>query len=53
VAQYGPNLPAALYAILTDGVFEGRTPVAIPAIIDGKFAGETLYERGSGITANR
>ena len=53
VAQYGPNLPAALYAILTDGAFEGRTPVAIPAIIDGKFAGETLYERGSGITANR
>ena len=49
VAQYGPNLPAALYTILTDASFEGRLPVNIPVIADGRFTEQTLYARGDGI----
>ncbi len=47
VVSYGPNLPAALMAILDkDGVFPGKLPINVPELNeDGGFTGNIRYPR--------
>ena len=49
-AQYGPNLPACLYLMLSGESPRGTLSVEIPALNeDGSFSGEVLYPRGFGL----
>ena len=50
VSQFGPNIPAALYLLLSGEKMTGRLPVAIPAL-DGAyhFTDDILYPRGFGL----
>jgi len=50
VAQYGPGIPAAIYQVLTGGVFTGKLPVNLPAMDEGyQYTQQILYTRGSGL----
>lgn len=51
---YGPNMPAALYLMLsTEDSPEGTLPVNIPALTsDMKYSDTILYPRGYGLTYN-
>ena len=51
-AQYGPNMPAALYLMLSaEGSPAGTIPVDIPALTeDVKYSGTPLYNRGYGLS---
>ena len=51
VAQYGPNMPAALYLMLSpDETPTGTLPVNIPRLDDqGSYTDEILYPRGYGL----
>ena len=51
VAQYGPNMPAALYMMLSpDGAVCDSLPVNIPALTeDRQYSDEILYPRGWGL----
>ena len=53
-AQYGPNMPAALYMMLSaDGSPSGTLPVDIPALTaDMNYSGTPLYNRGYGLGYN-
>ena len=47
VSQYGPNVPAALYLILSGREMTGTLPVSIPKIDEnGRFTDEILYPAG-------
>ena len=47
VTQYGPNVPAALYLILSGGEMPGKLPVTIPEMDENaQFTKETLYPAG-------
>jgi len=47
VSQYGPNIPAAIYLILSGGEMTGILPVAIPEMDENaQFTKETLYPAG-------
>ena len=47
VTQYGPNVPAALYLILSGGEMPGKLPVTIPKMDENaQFTKETLYPAG-------
>ena len=47
VSQYGPNVPAALYLILSGRKMTGTLPVSIPKIDEnGRFTDEILYPAG-------
>ena len=49
-AQYGPNLPACLYLLLSGESPKGALSVDIPALReDGGFSDEILYPRGYGL----
>lgn len=49
-SQYGPNLPACLYLLLSGESPRGRLSVDIPALSeDGGYADEILYPRGHGL----
>ncbi|MCR4907227.1 MAG: penicillin binding protein PBP4B [Lachnospiraceae bacterium] len=49
--QYGPNIPAAIYAAFGGCDITGRLPVNIPELNKKyKYTGKTLYERGTGIS---
>ena len=51
VAEYGPNLPAAIYAIFGSVSPQGNLPVNIPVLQeDYTFGDEILYERGTGLS---
>ena len=52
VKQYGANLPAALYLMLSpDEAPSGSLPVSLPKLDgDSLYSGETLYPRGYGMT---
>ena len=44
VAQYGANIPAALYLMLSAGESVGKLPISIPKLDEnGKFTDEILY----------
>ena len=48
--QYGPNLPASLYLLLSGESPRGALSVQIPALDeDGGYADEILYPRGHGL----
>ncbi len=32
VSQYGPNVPAAVYTVLSNLPFKGRLPIDLPAL---------------------
>ncbi|MBQ3390282.1 MAG: S-layer homology domain-containing protein [Firmicutes bacterium] len=51
VKEYGPNMPVALYMMLTGDKPQGKSPVVIPSV-DGnyRYTGQTLYPRGYGLT---
>lgn len=51
VAQYGPNMPAALYLLLSpDETPSGTLPVDLPALDEAYgFSDSVLYARGSGL----
>ena len=50
VSQYGPNVPAAIYAILSGKPFEGKLPIDLPALDEnGKFTKDILYPHGFGL----
>jgi beta-N-acetylhexosaminidase len=52
VSQYGPNVPAAIYNILSGLPMEGRLPIDLPALNEnGQFAEEILYPHGFGIVS--
>ncbi len=47
VTQYGPNVPATLYLILSGGEMPGKLPVTIPKMDENaQFTKETLYPAG-------
>ena len=50
-AEYGPNMPAAMYMMLTGEAPRGKLPVNVPAV-DGtyQYTSQTLYVRGYGLT---
>ena len=49
-SQYGPNLPACLYLLLSGAPPRGRLSVDIPALSeDGGYADDILYPRGHGL----
>ena len=48
-AQYGPNLPACLYLLLSGASPRGVLSVDIPALDEGGFSDEILYPRGFGL----
>jgi hypothetical protein len=49
-AQYGPNLPACLYLLLSGASPRGTLSVEIPALNeDGSYSDEVLYPRGFGL----
>ncbi|MBQ1302470.1 MAG: S-layer homology domain-containing protein [Firmicutes bacterium] len=50
-SEYGPNMPAAMYMMLTGEAPEGKLPVNVPAV-DGvyHYTAQTLYPRGYGLT---
>jgi len=51
VSQYGPNVPAAIYTVLTGLPFEGRLPIDLPALNEnGQFTKDILYPHGFGLT---
>ena len=51
MAQYGPNMPAALYLLLSPNETPvGKLPVNLPALnADYGFSDQTLYQRGFGL----
>ena len=50
-AQYGPNLPAALYTVFGGNNPRGKLPVNIPDIDEDHLYSETVaYERGFGLS---
>ncbi len=50
VSQYGPNVPAAIYTVLSGLPAEGRLPIDLPALDEnGQFTGEILYPHGFGL----
>lgn len=50
-AQYGPNLPAAVYTVFGGNNPAGKLPVNIPAIDeDYLFTDTLLYRRGFGLS---
>ena len=51
VAQYGPNMPAALYLLLSpDETPSGTLPVDLPALNEAYgFSDSVIYARGSGL----
>ncbi len=52
VSQYGPNVPAAIYSLLSGLPMEGRLPIDLPALNEnGQFAEEILYPHGFGIVS--
>lgn len=55
IKQYGPNIPAAFYLMLTsDEAPTGTLPVNIPALTkDYQYSDQILYARGYGITYQR
>ena len=51
VSQYGPNVPAAIYTVLSGLPFEGRLPIDLPALNEnGQFTEDILYPHGFGLT---
>ena len=51
VSQYGPNVPAAIYTVLSGLPFEGRLPIDLPALNEnGQFTKDILYPHGFGLT---
>ncbi len=49
--QYGPNIPAAIYAMFGGADITGRLPVNIPALNSRyEYTDQILYSRGSGIS---
>ena len=47
ISQYGPNVPAALYLLLSGEGMTGKLPVNIPAVDAAyQFTNEILYPRG-------
>lgn len=51
VSQYGPNIPAGLYMLLSGEEMTGTLPVDIPVLDDGhQFTGKILYAHGYGLT---
>lgn len=51
VNQYGPNIPACLYMLLSGEEMTGILPVDIPVMDDrNQFTGEILYAHGYGLT---
>ena len=51
VSQYSPNVPAAIYTVLTGLPFEGRLPIDLPALNEnGQFTKDILYPHGFGLT---
>ena len=54
VSQYGPNVPAALYLILSGGDMTGTLPVSIPKLDEnGRFTEEILYPSGYSIPVRK
>ena len=50
VSQYGPNVPAAIYTVLSNLPFEGRLPIDLPALNEnGQFTKDILYPHGFGL----
>jgi beta-N-acetylhexosaminidase len=50
VTQYGPNVPAAIYTVLSGLPFEGRLPIDLPALNEnGQFTNDILYPHGFGL----
>ncbi len=50
VSQYGPNIPAAIYMLLSGEPTTGRLPVDIPVMdAQNAFTEEILYARGFGL----
>ena len=48
--QYGPNLPAAIYALYSDRMPTGALPVSVPKLADDySYSDEILYGNGFGI----
>ena len=51
VSQYGPNVPAAIYTILSGLPAEGRLPIDLPALDEeGHFTEDILYPHGLGLS---
>ncbi len=51
VSQYGPNVPAAIYTVLSGSPAEGRLPIDLPALDEnGRFTEEILYPHGLGLS---
>ena len=49
--EYGPNMPAAMYMMLTGEKPQGKLPVNIPAVDSNyKYTAQTLYPRGTGLS---
>ena len=50
ILQYGPNIPAALYLLLSGEKMQGRLPVSIPNMDEkGHLLEGILYEEGFGL----
>ena len=51
---YGPNIPAAMYAVFGGCDITGKLPVSIPGLDDEyNFTDRVLYERGFGLTISK
>ena len=51
VSQYGPNVPAAIYTVLSGLPAEGRLPIDLPALDEnGQFTKDILYPHGFGLS---
>jgi len=54
VSQYGPNIPAALYQLLSGADMTGKLPVSIPKLDgNGQFTDETLYPNGYSVSVQK
>jgi len=54
VSQYGPNLPAALYQILSGEEMTGRLPISIPKMDENsQFTSEMLYPEGYSVPVQK